>query len=383
MPGAPVLRSAARGDGQVTLSWEAPTSDGGSPITGYTATAGPGGATCSTSGALGCTVSGLTNGTTYSFTVTATNAVGTGSSSNALSATPATAPGAPTLTSAVPGPSQVALTWEAPASNGGLPVSGYTRHLEPRRVHLQHGRRPLLHRLRAHERHDLLVHGHGHEPRRHERELELALRNARAGRDRPRLAQPDGRRLPATTRSGSRGPRRRTAAPPITGYKVYRGTSSGTETLLATVGSVTGYTDDTAANGTTYFYLVSAVNGVGEGLPSNERSAMPVTMPQAPTLTAAVPGNSVTLTWSPPAGNGGLPITGYNIYRSTVSGQETLLTTVGVVTTYTDETTDDGTTYYFRSPRSTPWARARGRTRCPRRRLRLRPRRLPPPSPAR
>jgi hypothetical protein len=61
-------------------------SDGGSPITGYTVTASPGGATCSTAGTRSCTVTGLLNGTAYTFTVRATNSVGTG---------PASAPSAP------------------------------------------------------------------------------------------------------------------------------------------------------------------------------------------------------------------------------------------------------------------------------------------------
>ena len=62
---------------------------------------------------------------------------------------------------------------------------------------------------------------------------------------------------------------------PITNYKVYRGTSSGGETLLTTLGNVTSYTDSTATNGTTYFYVVSAVNANGDGASSNERSITP------------------------------------------------------------------------------------------------------------
>ena len=62
----------------------------------------------------------------------------------------------------------------------------------------------------------------------------------------------------------------------ITGYKVYRGTASGGETLLTTLGLVTSYVDSTGVpNGTTYYYRVSAVNAVGEGALSNERSATP------------------------------------------------------------------------------------------------------------
>ena len=65
-------------------------------------------------------------GTQLSFTVTATNAVGTGGASNSLSATPATVPGAPTLTSATAGSGSVTLAWSAPGSNGGSAITGYT-----------------------------------------------------------------------------------------------------------------------------------------------------------------------------------------------------------------------------------------------------------------
>jgi FG-GAP-like repeat/Fibronectin type III domain len=60
---------------------------------------------------------------------------------------------------------------------------------------------------------------------------------------------------------------------PITGYKIYRGTSSGGETLLATVGAVTSYTDANVAKRTTFYYRVSAVGNAGEGPLSNELSA--------------------------------------------------------------------------------------------------------------
>ncbi len=81
VPSAPSGVVGTAGDGRVSVSWVAPVSDGGSAITGYTVTAAPGGATCSTMGATSCTVVGLTNGTPYTFTVTATNAVGTGPAS--------------------------------------------------------------------------------------------------------------------------------------------------------------------------------------------------------------------------------------------------------------------------------------------------------------
>jgi uncharacterized repeat protein (TIGR02543 family) len=64
------------------VSWTAPASTGGSPVTGYTVTALPGGATCSTS-ELTCEISGLSSGVDYSYSVIATNAIGTSNSRQA------------------------------------------------------------------------------------------------------------------------------------------------------------------------------------------------------------------------------------------------------------------------------------------------------------
>ncbi|MEY4068921.1 MAG: hypothetical protein RLZZ332_1257, partial [Actinomycetota bacterium] len=85
-PGVPRSVRAVEGDARATVYWTAPESDGGATITAYTVTASPGGRTCATSGALTCVVSSLTNGTAYTFTVTATNSVGTGDSSAASDA---------------------------------------------------------------------------------------------------------------------------------------------------------------------------------------------------------------------------------------------------------------------------------------------------------
>jgi CSLREA domain-containing protein len=138
----------------------------------------------------------------------------------------------------------------------------------------------------------------------------------------------------------------------ITNYKVYRGTASGSETLLTTLGNVTSYSDNAAVNGTTYFYKVSATNSIGESALSNELSATPAaaaTAPGAPSLTAATAGNAtVGLQWSAPASNGGAAITNYKVYRGTASGSETLLTTLGNVTSYSDNAAVNGTTYFYK-----------------------------------
>ena len=62
---------------------------------------------------------------------------------------------------------------------------------------------------------------------------------------------------------------------PITNYNVYRGTSSGSETLLTQIGNATLYNDTTVTNGQAYFYKVTTVNSVGESPQSNEASTTP------------------------------------------------------------------------------------------------------------
>jgi hypothetical protein len=91
VPSAPtglVLHPSA---GSIAVTWHAPSSDVNSAITGYTATALPGGASCTAPSALHCTITGLAPTTWYALRVVATNAAGTGPRSSVVSAFPATA----------------------------------------------------------------------------------------------------------------------------------------------------------------------------------------------------------------------------------------------------------------------------------------------------
>ena len=80
VPGAPTDVSAIPEDVLAVVAWTAPASDGGSPITLYTVTSDPSGVTTTTA-STSVTVTGLTQNTAYTFTVTATNAAGTSASS--------------------------------------------------------------------------------------------------------------------------------------------------------------------------------------------------------------------------------------------------------------------------------------------------------------
>ena len=70
-PSAPVSLQAVGGNGEATVSWKAPSSNGGRGVDRYRVTSRPGSRRCTTTGPTTCTVRGLTNGIRYTFTVTA------------------------------------------------------------------------------------------------------------------------------------------------------------------------------------------------------------------------------------------------------------------------------------------------------------------------
>jgi hypothetical protein len=123
VPDAPTSVTGVLGNGSVVVSWNAANAQG-SPVFNYLVTASPGGATCS-SATTTCVVTGLTNGTPYTFTVKATNAVGiSAASSPSAAVTPATLPNAPQNVTAVRGNQSVTVSWSA-AVNNGSPITQY------------------------------------------------------------------------------------------------------------------------------------------------------------------------------------------------------------------------------------------------------------------
>ena len=283
VPGAPTAVAGTPGDTQVALTWTAPANNGGATITDYSVSVydGSGGAAPGVTGpttrpvgsaTTAYTFNGLTNGTAYTFKVAAVNAAGTGAQS-ALSAavTPRTVPGAPTAVAGTPGDTQVALTWTAPAGDGGSAITDYS----------------------------------------------VSVFNSSGG-----------------AATGVTGPTTRPVGSTTTAY------------------TFTGLT-----NGTAYTFKVAAVNAAGTGAPSSLSGAVtPRTVPGAPTAVAGTPGDTqVALTWTAPANNGGSAITDYSVSVFNSSGGAATGVTgstprfVGSATTaYTFTGLTNGTSYTFR-----------------------------------
>ena len=133
VPDAPTSISASGGNASAQISWVAPVNDGGAPISGYTVSASPGGASCTAAAnATGCTVSGLSNGAVYTFTVVANNAAGSSTpSASSGSVIPVGPPSAPTITEVVRGDTKATLTFTPPTNDNGSAVTQYVVTVQP------------------------------------------------------------------------------------------------------------------------------------------------------------------------------------------------------------------------------------------------------------
>ena len=121
-------------------------------------------------------------------------------------------------------------------------------------------------------------------------------------------------------------------------------TSSGTTTTTASTTTTTR-----PATTTTTTRPATTTTTTRPATTTTTTTTIAANLPGAPTITSAVAGNNtVTLTWNAPVNNGGSAIVGYRVYRSTTSGAETLLWTLGNVSSFTDTNAFNGTRYYYK-----------------------------------
>ena len=313
-PSAPTGLQATAGNASVSLSWSASAT-----ATSYKVLRG--GVQIGTSNTTTYTDSTAVNGTSYTYTVKATNVGGDSVASSSTSATPVApiAPqSAPANVQATAGNASVSLSWSASATatsykvlRGGVQIgtSNTTTYND-----------------------STAVNGTSYT---------YTVKASNAGGDSvassstsatPQIPAPSAPASLSATASNNKVTLSWASAATATSYKVYRD-----GTLLASP-SATSYVDSTAVNGTAYSYTVSAVNEGGESGQSSSASATPqVTAPGVPTGFIATPGSTqVSLSWSATSG-----ASSYKIYRAGV------FIATQSATTYTDTGLSNGTAYSY------------------------------------
>jgi fibronectin type 3 domain-containing protein len=247
-PAAPMGLTATAGNAQVSLSWSASTGASLYYVKRSTTSGGPY-TQISAPAITNYTDTGLTNGTKYYYVVSAYNSYGQSGNSSEVSATPQLpVPAAPSGLTSTAGNAQVMLSWNASAN--------------------------------------------------------------------------------------------------ATSYTVKRSTTSGSGYQTVSSPTTTSFTDTGLTNGTTYYYVVTAVNSSGESGASSQVSSTPTAALQPPAtptgLTATAGNTQVSLTWTASAG-----ATSYHVKRSTTNGAGYTQIAAPTVANYIDTSLTNGTTYYY------------------------------------
>ena len=366
------LSATASGNTQINLTWVAPASDGGSPITGYRIEISSDGGSSwtdqvadTTSADTTYSHTGLSPGDTRHYRVSAINTNGAGRPSNVDGATTeATEPGAPTgLSATASGTTQINLTWTVPASDGGSPITGYRIEISSDGGSSWTDQVANTRRTNTTYSHTGLAPG----DTRHYRVS--AITTSGTGFPSNVDGTTAGTTVPGAptalvaAASGTTQINLTWTAPAITGgsaitgYKIESssdGGSSWSDHVANTASTDTTYSHTGLAIGATRHYRVSAINTNGAGLPSNvDNATTGATVPGAPTgLLAIASGNTqINLTWTAPASNGGFAITAYRIEVSSDGGSswsDHVANTRDTSTTYSDTGLAPGDTRHYR-----------------------------------
>ena len=353
----------------LVVSWDAPYSNGGSPITDYIVKYSSNGGVAMSwknfsdpvSTATSCTVTGLINGTNYVFKVIAKNAIGISPpSANSAPVRPATVPGSPTGVAAVRGNASLTVTWAAPASTGGSPITDYlvqyssnggstfTSFDHPASTATSLAITGLTNGtayvIRVYARNAI---GYGALPSDNSAPVTPAtVPGSPTG-----VVAVRGNASLAVTWTAPAS----TGGSAITDYLVKYSSNGGAKftTFVRSASTVPSLTITGLTNGTPYVIKVIAKNVVGSSLASaNSQPVTPATVPGSPTGVVAVRGiaNSLAVTWTAPESTGGSPITDYTVKYSSNNGSTwtTFADSVSTATSLTVTGLTNGTPYVFK-----------------------------------
>ena len=371
-PGAPsglsAVPSGLGGSGQLRLTWTRPSTDGGSSISGYLIQMSPNGVAGWTqvvantrSAATTYLHSGLAPGTTRYYRVSAINSVGRSNPSNvAPGTTNAARPGqVQTLSARATGPSSITVTWEAPSSDGGARITGYS--IQSRSPN--DGTRITNTGSTA----TTFTHT-GLQPATVYRYQVRAINSVGFGpwsQEASDDTYPDKPSAPFNLTARADGTSqidlswsapRNTGGAPILGYRIEASDDGGgTWTIIRrnTGTAATTFSDQGLQPATTRRYRVSAINTAGTGPPSNvDDATTDATLPGVPrNFTAEADGTSeIDLSWQTPTVDGGANVTGYRIevLEEGATWRDLVANTRNTRTTYSDTGLEPATTRHYR-----------------------------------
>jgi fibronectin type 3 domain-containing protein len=339
VPAIPTGLAAAPGNAQVMLNWATSSGATGYSVNRSTTTGGPY-TQVSAPTVTSFSDTGLTNGTKYFYVVSAFNSVGQSANSAEVSATPTLPPPAsPTGLAATAGNALVSLSWNASAGATSYHVKRSTASGAETQISAPASNSFTDTGLANGTKYFYVV---------------SAVNSGGESANSSEVnATPTAPAVPPATPTGLQATAGNAqvslswnASAGATSYHVKRSTTSGGETQISAPAS-NSFTDPEVANGTKYFYVVSAVNSNGESANSAEVNATPTapaTPPAMPTGLQATAGNAqVSLSWNASTG-----ATSYNVKRSTVTGGPFSTTLASpTATNYTDTTVTNGTPYFY------------------------------------
>jgi fibronectin type 3 domain-containing protein len=322
-PSAPRLVTPTIASDHVQLSWSAPASSGSTPVSGYyvyrSLTSGSGTVIAHLGNVLAYSDASVTLGQTYYYSVSAENQDGAGPLSAEVQTTYVLTPNAPTNLMVVGSVGTADLSWSAPEQNGAA-ISGYAIRMWTSdgtpSVVAQIGPSPTSMTLRD------LTDGVQYW-------FSVAAANS---------AGEGASSISATCTIGS-APSAPAALGTAAGnglisiswgepvsngglvaltYHVWRSTTGASSLIADLDASILSYTDTSVVPGTTYYYTVTASNNLGVSEEAGPSCAVAAILPEKPlSVTVTTDSSSALVSWTIPASDGGISLTGFKVYRST------------------------------------------------------------------
>lgn len=337
-PAAPIGLIATPGSGAVTLNWAASSGASLYTVKRSTLTYNGGGSTIPlntitlTNSVTGTsyTDASPTNGSLYSYSVSAINSVGSSSDSTAANTTPVAVPpsSGPTSLIATPGTQKITLNWSAVTGATGYLLQVATTPGGPYTYVTSVSSLTYTDSSQADNTTYYYV---------------VAATNS--GGNSANSAEASATTAPApptgfaATSGSTQVALSWTASAAATSYRILRGSATGGPYTTVGTSSSTSYIDNGLTNGTTYYYVVSAVNTNGTSVNSSELKVTPSPI----TLTAAAGRQQVALNWTASVGTSGYTILG----GATPGGPYTSIASGITVTTFTNTGLTNGIAYYY------------------------------------